>query len=217
MKLSELRDAYRQDTRDLKKPYLWSDEELDRYANAAVDEACRRAGLIVDSTSEAAQIDVDAGDAFVELHESVIYVRRAKLTSQSNTLVPRVARAMDEDVPGWEDANPAQPRVFVPDWETGKLRFWPPSKTADTLKMTVVRTPLTPMDDDNDVPPIASRYHLKLIDWMKFLGYSKQDADTYDPKKAALHADLFTAEFGPPIGAIDEHWAAEQYYDVGNR
>lgn len=218
MTLEEFRLRFRQGTGDLSKPYLWSDEEVDQFANDAEDEACRRAGLLVDSSSpEASEIVISARDEAVDLHESVIFVRRARLASSGRTLSPRVARAMDEECPGWEDTPASIPQIFVPDWESGKLRLWPPAAQADTLKLTVVRTPLVPMEKDGDSPSIPRRYHAALLDWMYHLAYLKQDADAFDPKKAAQHEGRFTAEFGPPSSAIDEHWAAEQYYDVGNR
>ena len=52
---------------------------------------------------------------------------------------------------------------------------------------------------------------------MLHLAYLKQDADTFDPKRASQHEERFTAEFGAPSAAIDEHFGAEQYYDVGYR
>ena len=68
------------------------------------------------------------------------------------SLNPCVSREMDERVPGWEDSAASTPMVFVPDWETNKLKLWPPTATAIDIKMTVIRTPLTEMLDDEDEP-----------------------------------------------------------------
>lgn len=217
MNLSELRTLFRRTTMDLTPKYFWKDDEIDDYANDAVDEACRRASLLVDSTSDVSKISISAGDKYVQLPDSVIYVRRATLASTGRALRPVVSRTMDEEVPGWEDAQASVPIVFVPDWETGKLALWPPTVADDTVRMTVIRTPTGPMVDDDDVPEIAPRFHRSLLDWMLHLAYLKQDADTFDPKKASQHEERFTAEFGQPSSAIDEHFGAEQYYDVGYR
>ena len=215
MNLRDLIGRFRRDTQDTAAPYLWTDDEITDYANEAVDEACRRASLIVDSSSPLTEIDVGAGESLLTLDESVIRVRRAVLVSSGRRLVPRVARSMDEEVPGWESNTASSPLVFVPDWESGKIKLWPPTKTADVVRITAVRTPLEPMTEDADVPEIPRRHHVGLLDWMKHLGYLKRDADTFDPKKATEHETRFSAEFGPPSAAIDEHWAAEQYYDIG--
>lgn len=217
MNLRDLIDRFRKDTQDTGSPKMWDDEEITDYANEAEDEACRRAGLLVDSSSDITELDIAAGDSVLELDESVIYVRRAILVSTGRRLTPRVSRAMDEEVPGWESSMASSPMVFIPDWESGKLKLWPPSKNDDVIRTTVVRTPLKAMEDDDDVPEIPRRHHVGLLEWMKHLGYLKQDADTFDPKKASEHEARFTAEFGPPSAAIDEHWAAEQYYDIGER
>ena len=215
MNLRQLMDRYRNDTLDNAEPPFISDEELIDYINEAEVEACRRALLLVDSTSQLAEMAVPAGALGVDLDERIIYVRRARLASRGRPLAFRVVRAMDEENPGWEGAMASVPVAAVPDWQTNYLRFWPPSQAADTLKTTVVRTPTNPMSDDEDVPEIPSRYHVHLLKWVKHLAYSKQDCDMFDPGKAQQFDDQFTAEFGPPRAAIDEHWAEEQYYDVG--
>jgi hypothetical protein len=215
MNLHQLIDRFRKDAFDLVAPYFWSDDELTHYANQAETEACRRALLIVDSTSPVSRVDIVAGDEGVTLDPAVVYVRRAKLASRGRTLIFKCARAMDEEFPGWENAVPSIPVVAIPDFQTGYLRFWPPSVAADTLEATVIRTPLREMENEEDFPEISPRYHVHLLKWMKHLAYSKPDADTYDRDRGQLFAEQFTAEFGPPRAALDEHWAAEQYYDIG--
>ena len=217
MNLSELRTLFRRTTRDVAPKYLWLDEEIDEYANDAVEEACRRSNLIVDSSSNVAVIDASANDEYLTLDPSIIYVRRVTRASTGTALAPRVSRSMDESVPGWENTTAGTTIVFVPDWETGKLRLWPPTSVDETFRMTVIRTPLTEMVEDEDEPEIAPRFHRALLDWMLHLGYLKQDADTFDPKKAAQHEERFTGEFGQPSAAIDETFGAEQYYDIGYR
>ena len=214
MNLKQYRDQFRIDMGDKSSPPMWSNDDIDGYANDAEDETCRRALLLVDSTSLATEYPISAGDEGIDLHPSVLYVRRAR-TASNGRLFPKVARAMDEEVPGWEDAAPSRPVVFVPDWQSGYLRFWPPASANDVVKLTVVRTPLRPMSDDCDSPEIPERYHRALLDWMKHLGYQKQDADTMDIAKAAQFEARFASEFGEPSSAKDEHWALEQYYDIG--
>lgn len=217
MNLFDLRTAFRRETGDLKPKYLWSDDEVDRYLNEAADDAARRSGLLVDSTSEATEYPINAGEFIVDLHPSVVYVRRARLDGNRGALYPRVARAMDEDAPGWEDALPSTPMIFVPDWESGKLRLYPPASSSMALRLTVVRTPLSPMTNDCDAPELPSRTHYSLVYGAMEKGYLKSDADAFDPGASARAGERFAAEFGPPVSAMDEHWAIEQYYDIGHR
>lgn len=216
MTLEQLRARFRQESGDLKPRYLWSNAEIDQYLNEAEADAARRGGLLVDSTSEASEAVVFAGDLAGDLHPSVVYIRRARRVG-GNMLTPRVSRAMDEEVPGWEDNQPSTPIVFVPDWESGKIRLWPTPTVDTAIKMSVVRTPLSPMVNDSDTPEIPARYHDGLVFGALARGYLKRDADTYDPEGAAGFEGRFAAIFGPAVTALDEHWALEQYYDIGHR
>lgn len=214
MNKGEIRNRCRREMKDTRKPYLFSDEQLDDLINEAEVEAARRAFLLVDSTSEAASVDVSAGDIGADLHPSVIYIRRARLASTQKQLVPVVCRTMDETIPAWESATVSTPIAFVPDWQTGYLRLWPPTNVADSIAMTIVRKPLKRMIKDTDVPEIREHYHAMLIDWVKFRAYSTPDSDFFDPKKADRHESAFVRNFGQSA-PIDEHWAQEQYFDVG--
>ena len=58
---------------DTSAGYLWRDEEIIRYLNSAVDEACERALLLEDRSSAACcQSDLDAAETTYALHPSVI-------------------------------------------------------------------------------------------------------------------------------------------------
>ena len=216
MNLGELKSAFRSAVMDMVKPYLWSEDEVTEYAAEAEMEACRRAHLIVDSTSDLASATVSAGDPAVPYDGRIIRVRRARLASQSRPLTILVQRALDESVPGWESAAASTPRVLIPDWETGSYRLYPPPVLDDTLLMSVVREPLNELAADDDTPEINRRYHRSLINWMRFRAYSKPDPDTANPGLAKEALALFEGEFGEKSRAIDEHWANEQYYDVGD-
>lgn len=213
MNKGQLRARWRRDVKDTVKPYLWSDDDFDDWINEAENEAARRAFLLVDSTSTLTQVDLAAGDIGIDLDPRIIFVRRA-LLSKGKPLVPRVARAMDDEVPGWENSMASTPIVFVPDWQSRYLRLWPPTRLADTAKLTVVRLPAKRLEDDTDSPEIPEQDHLHLLDWVKFRCYDAQDCDGYDPEKSAKHEKKFIARFGEST-SIGEHWALEQYYDVG--
>lgn len=197
-------------------PRLWSEPELDAMADEAVLEACRRAHLLVDSSSVAARGTVVATEPTLSLDSRVIFIRRARLASASVPLVIRTARDMDEMSPGWENARPSTPSVLIPDWETGAVRLYPPPLIDDTLVMTVVREPLAGMTDDADEPELPKRYHPALVHWLTHKAFLKLDTETLDKTRSADGLAMFEAEFGPKSRAIDEHWAREQYYNVGD-
>jgi hypothetical protein len=127
-------------------------------------------------------------------------------------------RDMDEQLPGWEGVTTrSAPSVFIPDWETGVARVYPYPVSDDTFKMTVVRMPLTSITSEESTLEIQAQYHRGLLDWMLHRAYSKADPETLDVAKAKLAEAKFEAEFGEKTGAVDERWAFEQYYDIGER
>lgn len=206
MRLRELITLFRNETDDATEPFLWSDEEAIEFANDAQNEACRRARLLVDSsTAELASIAVTAGEPLLDLDARVLFVRRARFAGQ---LPLRRMNMQDMEAldPYWMETAATTPRAFVPDYQTGKLLLWPTPDADDTLLLTVVRDPLLEMDSDADTPEIAPRYHRSLRFWMMARAYGKQDAEANDPKKEAQAMALFEQEFGKKSSAIDETW-----------
>jgi hypothetical protein len=206
MRLRDLITLFRNEVDDATEPFLWSDEEAIEFANDAQNEACRRARLLVDSsTAELASIAVTAGEALLDLDARVLFVRRARFAGQ---LPLRRMNMQDMEAldPYWMDTTATTPRAFVPDYQTGKLLLWPTPDADDTLLLTVVRDPLAEMDSDDDTPEIAPRYHRSLRFWMMARAYGKQDAEANDPKKEAQAMALFEQEFGKKSSAIDETW-----------
>jgi hypothetical protein len=210
MTLQDLITVFRNEADDATEPYLWSDEELIEFANDAESEACRRARLLVDSTSALTQLLVDPLDAgVIALDPSVVFVRRAQLMS-GRPLARRTVQDMDECNPYWRNAAPSVPNTFITDFQTGSILLHPAPSAESVLLLTIVRTPLVEMKNLDDKPEIAPRWHRALRHWMLFRAYSKQDSQANDPKKAADSLALFEQEFGKKSSAIDETWIARE-------
>jgi hypothetical protein len=60
-------------------------------------------------------------------------------------------------------------------------------------------------------PELNPRWQIKLIEWMKYRAFSKQDSETNDPEKAKTALAAFEAEFGNAHSAQDEMYSSEQY------
>lgn len=207
MKLGELINLFRSEVDDVTEPFLWSDEEAIEYANDAQNEATRRARLLVDSSTPAVcQMAVTVASAgLVALDPRVQFVRQVRFAGR----LPLRRMSMQDIAscnPYWQDAAPSIPTVFIPDYESGKLLFWPPPVADLTALMTIVRDPLAEMNDTEDTPEIPPRFHRSLRYRMMERAYGKQDAEANDPKKAAESAALFEQEFGRKSSAIDETW-----------
>lgn len=172
MNLEAIRKEARYRLKDLAKPYFWSDEWLNSVINEAEQEACIRARLIEDDSSEAARLDISTDEKRYALHTSVIDVIACELESRPGA--PFSAWTLNES-----------------DLVLNEL----PSSD-DTLLMTVVRMPLNPMGRDKDDPEIRPHHHLNLVDWVEYRAYSVRDADRFDPDGAARGYARFEATFG---------------------
>lgn len=213
MKASEIVRIFRREADDVAQPYLWDDEDATEFLNDAENEACRRARLLVDSTDpECCVYAIVPGDLVIELDPRVLFIRRAKADGRAQPWGRMQLADMDKQRPGW-DADTGEPRLYIPDFQTDTIRPYPIPEADDVLRVTVSRLPLNPITVntlDSKAPEINPRHHRSLVFWMLYRAFSKQDADTYDPKRAQLNLDLFEAEFGKKSTAIDEQWTQMQ-------
>ena len=172
MNLAAIRKEARFRLKDMAKPYFFTDEFIDSAANEAVQEACIRARLIEDDSSEAARIDITTDAKRYRLHGSVIDVIRCEIEWRPG--IPFI---------GW-DLNESD--LILDDYPSAD----------GVLALTVIRTPLAPMEKDDDEPEIGERHHRNLIGWIEYRAYSVPDADLFNPNGAALGYARFEAEFG---------------------
>lgn len=190
---------------DVVVPYKCSDRAFATFANEAQNEACRRARLLVDSSTTAiCSLTLPANTPTVALDPRVVFIRRAKLTGRSLVLRRISYRQLDAEAPDWQSET-GEPRGYVPDFDHLKFRPWPTPTEEETVTITVVRLPLADMADGGS-PEIRSHYHAGLVHWMRYRYYLLPDPDVYDPKAAATALALFEAEFGPKSSALDEAW-----------
>ncbi len=200
MTVEDFIDEFRRVMGDEQKPYLFTDEDIVRYLNGAVDEACERALLIEDRTSAlATSIALVAGQGDYPLHPSVIKVKRVALGRC--VLCETSTEAMDDECFGWETMD-GMPRRFI-HTGAGTILLVRIPRAEDvavnpTLALTVYRKPLEPLDADDlaGVPEIKSLYHPRLLPWVYRCAFLKRDSEVYDASRAAQEDAIFTASFG---------------------
>ncbi len=221
---SELVQYLREDILDdAVVPYLWPDLFLLRALNYAEVQACRRAHLLIDSTtvldsgtagtaSTAGQqalckFSVVAGTSTYTLSRKILQVRRCQLASQARPLKgPLTYAELDDFMPGWQGTcgttgiivgsagSGGIPTLFLNEPGHLVILVLAPS-TDDTAYLVVSRLPLIPFTL-NTAPEIDEKDHEGLLNWAAHLAYSKNDAETYNPQKARDHAAKFTEQFG---------------------
>ncbi len=223
MTLEDLIAAFRSRAQDTAEPYLWSDAEVKEFVNDAENEAAERASLLRDTMTVAVcEVDVVAGTAAYLLDARILRVERAKLDLGSVPLSLSSTAAMDRGAgvtprdwrtqslswqsgvsgSGWEQRT-GTPAMALLDREGAqwKLTLVPKPVVDDTLRLQVFRQPLAPMAADDDTPEIPTRLHIRLVDWMMYRAYSKEDAETFNRTKAMEAEALFTRAFGERIDA----------------
>lgn len=215
MKTKDLLAITRLALNDIKKPYLWSDEEIVGWLAEGEGKAARNAHLLRDfTTPEICRHAVLTSRQYLELDPRVISVRRLTLATRASPLHPISFRDLDTEQPGWID-RVGTPDRWCRDFESGRIWFNRKPSAADTARILVVRMPLNDLciERPDAEPEIPSKYHRSLHHWPCYRAHSKPDSDGQDEKKAGIHYQAFVAEFGEDSTAIEEQWAAENYGD----
>lgn len=192
----ELFDTFREEVVDLIKPYLWSNDEVTRYANDAYAMFIRLIGGIADFTTTAVcQVAVTAGNAAVTLHPKILRVTQVYRVSDGKEVL--VANNTDletllKDVDYFElprllhSTQQGQIRYLVIGAQRGVGQLVMVPAANDSLQLAVYRLPLLDIVDDTHLmDEIGEEHHLHLIEWMKHLAYKKSDADCFNAKGSA--------------------------------
>lgn len=201
MKVAEFITDFRADLVDNDTPPLWSDADIVRYLNDAVQEANVRAFLTEDrATPAVCAVTLVPDVSTYQLHPSVFEIKRATL--RGRPLDETSVEELDDDCPGWENWK-GSPRLFIFDQASGarpaSIRLVRIPTQADTLSLTVYRGALNPLTAANGTakPELPERFHERLKDWVYRCAYLKQDADAFDKSKAIEFEASFERSFGP--------------------
>ena len=207
MTLDDLIAEYREEAHDSGTPPFVSDAWLTKRANQAEQEACRRAGLLIESVHAMCTVAVTAGSPVVSLNSKIIDIKKARMSLDSQELYPITVDQLALD---WEN-DTGTPSHYVTDYQSGSIRLYPSPIVDDDLKLTVTRLPLVDMADGTDEPEIRPEYHYALVQWILYRAYAKQDVDIFDPNKSAKALAEFEREFGRRVSARNEQWMRERH------
>jgi|GEM_PF-231260 len=187
---SQLDDPIETDDTDT----LWKDIELTRYINEAVREVAIRTSCLVDaSTTAICQIDIIADTDSYSISPLILQVCTLKLASNNCVL-----EKLDASDIIWHcvEKREGTPNAYTLGKDIDKIWFDSLPTESDTANLVVYRLPLTDLSDDADVPEIPTQHHLKMLEWVKYLAYSKHDSEMYDPNLRDLAERNFFQYFG---------------------
>lgn len=200
MNLEQLIEQFRIDADDLVQPYLWPDDWVAPWLTEAVSEAAVRGRLIYEAADPAiCEIAVTAGVATYPLHKSLYELAHLRFkptgSTQSEPVHLKAREELDRIRPGWRDRTSTQPCFAIQD--DTRITLVDRPSVAGTLYVEGYRVPLRALANDNDKPEINEAHHIHLVQWALHRAFSKPDADTRDPGRAAAAEAKFTAYFGP--------------------
>ena len=196
MTLQNLIDEARDKLDDAIQPYLWSDAELVRYANNAVNRLCKEALLIVDSITVAiCSVAVLALTQNYAKDDRIVHVREATITPRATPLVKRNLDWLSHHWPTWRSAQAGTPIFFAEDIDEGKITLIPKPVANDTLSLTVYRFPLTQFADTSAGRAVSPEFHWEFHPHIHAgilaQAYGKQDSECFDRQMMERYEALF--------------------------
>ena len=214
---------------DVALPYLWQTTELLRNLNYAEVQACRRANLLIDSSTAndsgtagtagtagqkpLCSLSVVANTAVYQLSPKILMVKRCQLRSMTYPISGPVSYdELDDQLSGWLGTSGTVgtagsggfPSFFLNE-PPNTITFIRAPSANDTAMMVVSRIPLVSFGLKTS-PEIEEKYHVDLCDWAAHLAFMKPDSETQNLNMAKYYEDSFTAKFGPLPTAHSERW-----------
>jgi hypothetical protein len=169
--------------------YLWSTEQLTRYANEGITEACKRAPLI----TRAKTLTVTSGLADYVLDSAIRQVYRAKLNLATRPLLQTTDVILSLQHGTSYQTHTGTPTHFVRHGH--KLRLYPIPLVDDTLRIDASCLPDDDFDLDED---IDAGCYPAIVLYIAHKAFSLRDMDSYDPVKSQEYLNRFNAFFGQP-------------------
>lgn len=226
MTLEDLIRRFRSLAKDRAEPYRASDEDVVDWLNDAHQQACVRGRLIVaENDPVLCQIALQPGQAAYPLHGSLyefINIRLLATSGRERTIMLKTREWLDAELHDWR----SYPReaCYAIQTDTG-LRLVGRIDAGDVLHLEAYRLPLVRMElanpDDPQAPKaspeIHEAHHEHLIQWALHRAFSVPDSELFDPSRASIAEQAFTAYFGilPDAGMRRETRHDVTHHTVG--
>ena len=210
----ELIEAWRADVLDDVEPYLWSQTEAVRYAEAAYRRFVRLTGGIHDFTSPLTRVDIVAGEELAAVSPLILRFDKALRESDGREITianwtdQALMRRDDYGVSSflYNDRAPGEVRYMVIGSEVGKVKWVSPPAADDVALLQVYRLPLAHIvDETHTLSEVNEDYHIHLLDWMKHLAYLKRDTETYNKRASDEHRAAFIQSCAEAKAEMDRY------------
>ena len=180
---------------DIVEPYLWTDEDLTRYANDAIVEACLRAPLLKRVTTKA----IVAATATYAIDVSIKQIYTAKLDLATTPLIQTTDTELSLYYGSQWRTRSGTPTHYVRSGPS--LTLYPSPIVNDTLVIASSNVPDAGFDLAVDIDPI---YYNALMYYIAYLAFRTSvdvnpilgENRLQSPLKALEYLALFDAQFG---------------------
>ena len=113
MTLQQVIDEARDTLDDKVSPYLWSDEDLTRYANRAQERLCEEAYLITDSSTVAVcTLNLQSGVQNYTKHPGIVSVSEIWLPALSRPVAKKTRAWLESNYTSWRAVPAGAPIYF---------------------------------------------------------------------------------------------------------
>ena len=176
---------------------LWSNWELLQYMTEAADAVARDTKSLFKTFAFPVAVDT----ATVKLPAQILDIRLARLVTQNVVLLPFNQNQMAHGAAVCSDygvqlhtglfTSKGRPKYYVRDRESNALVLVPIPTLADTLELQCAVTINADLDCGMLLPFRELPDVRLMLAYMKYLAYSKQDADAADKVKAATFQNYY--------------------------
>lgn len=180
---------------DVVEPYLWPDDDLIRYANDAIVEACLRAPIL----KRVSAVATFAAIGTYQIDLSIKQILFAWLDLATKPLIQTTDSELSLNYGSQWRTRTGTPTHYV---RVGhELTLFPVPVANDTLVISSTNTPDSTFDLDADIEPI---YYNALMYYMAYLAFRTSvdvnpilgENRLQNPLKALEYLALFDAQFG---------------------
>ncbi|WP_158892402.1 MULTISPECIES: hypothetical protein [unclassified Pseudomonas] len=180
MLVAELIRNWREDEKDDRAPYFWSDRQLLRWLNEAYRQYAIKGQHLLDSSAPFTTYNLEAGVDRLPLDKRVLQVLQASTphTDRLELLGAGALPILGRQVLG----HPCKLEVNS---DANEIRLYPAPAMDTVLQLLVVRLPLKPLDLAGELCDVALEDIDLLHHYLNFKAYAVQDAETINPQKSA--------------------------------
>lgn len=165
---------------------LWLDSEIEDWILEAQQELCEEVDILFDSCSFS--IKTVVGTDLYAVDDDITKIRRGKIAGGRTLEAVSVKELMRRYQPSsyeltvtdWEGMQ-GDPDYMVTDYELGQVKLVPEPTSVETIELHVYKIP------GSSNLEIPNKHRRALLHKAKYFAYMKDDVDSQDLKKAAIH------------------------------